>query len=295
MSNILILGLGYVGWEIARLYRNNNNHNVLIVDSQFYPDRVAQMKKWEIKYQQKDIFSTQNLVNSADLIYNTVSITNVPQTENQSNPEIDSLIEKVGTEGNRYVISHTRKDAKIIFLSTHVIFEGYDNVFNIEEDQKPLPLLAYGRSKFQSESDIINSGKNFIIGRLGSTYGYNPAIRWKIVSNLFAKMATIDKKIKVFNKNGYKPIAGTRDVARALKYLAENYNKETYHLVNENKKVLELAEICKQNSLDLNIEIVIDDNPGFGYTLSNFKLLDTGFCFEQNVENEIQKMIKIWG
>ncbi|MEK6883643.1 MAG: hypothetical protein AABY22_28705, partial [Nanoarchaeota archaeon] len=139
------------------------------------------------------------------------------------------------------------------------------------------------------------SNKNYLICRLGSTYGHNPAFRIGIVTNILSKMAAVDRKIKISNKNMFKPLAGTRDVARALKYLVENnYNKEIYHIVNENITINRIAQICKWCVKDLEIEYIEEENDNVGYTLSSSKLLNTGFKFRQTVESEIFNMIKMW-
>lgn len=294
-KTIVILGLGYVGLEICDLYQNNRNDEIIVIDDKFYDCRVAQIRKWGTKFYQRDIFNTKDIIKNADIVYNTISITSVPQRKEQENPEINSLIHKIGTEGNRYVIENISNKTKLCFLSSHVVFEGYTNEFNITENKEPRPLLAYGLSKRQSEIDLINSDKNFIIGRLASTYGHNLAFRIGIVTNILSKMAAIDRKIKITNKNSFKPLAGNRDVARALKYLAEgNYNKEIYHIVNENITINQIAQICKKYVPRLEIEEIGGDENG-GYTLSNNKLLGTtGFKFRQSIESEIYNMITMW-
>jgi dTDP-4-dehydrorhamnose reductase len=205
------------------------------------------------------------------------------------------LIQKVGTEGNRYVLDNIPDSCKLLFLSSHVIFEGYENEFNITEGKEPKPLLSYGLSKRQSELDIINSGKNFIIARLASTYGHNLAFRLGIVVNVLSKMAAVDKKIKLFNKQLFKPLAGTSDIGRSLKFLGEgDYNKEIFHLVHKNMRVAEIVDIIKRYVPDLKIEEVLDNENKQGYTLSNDKILATGFKFRQHLESEMFRMIKMW-
>ena len=64
--------------------------------------------------------------------------------------------------------------AKIIFPSTHVIFEGLKSTkLNITENEQPSTFLAYSSSKVNNEQQIIKSGKNYIILRLGSVYGFS--------------------------------------------------------------------------------------------------------------------------
>jgi dTDP-4-dehydrorhamnose reductase len=291
MKNVAILGLGYVGLEICELYKNQPN--VVVLDKEFYPERVKLIKEWGLNFYQRDIFNTKDVIGDSELIYNTVSVTLVPQKKEDSNPQIDQLIHKFGTEGNRYLIENLNKDSKLVFLSTHVVFEESKKT-NISEDDLVCPLLAYGVSKAQSEEDIKKAGINHIIARLGSSYGYNMAMRYKIVTNLFAKMAAIEKKIKVFGGEVYKPVVGTKDLARGLKFLSENYNKETFHLISENIKVKDIARICQDCSPSICLETLPDDSSDEGYTLSNEKLLKTGFQFNQNIKEEIKAMIGVW-
>lgn len=296
-KTIVILGaLGYVGSELCNLYANSK-HKVVAVDNSFVPDRVAALIRNKIQFFQRDIFNCRDILEKADICYNLVSITDVPQTLNQETSEKTELIFKVGVEGNKQVIQYTPSNCRCCFLSTHVLYEGIDhkNRLNINENRQPCPLLSYGISKLQSENDWRESDKNYIITRLGSVYGYNYAQRWKILPNLFSKMTAIDGKIKVFGGGTLKPLVGIYDVARALKFLAESkYNKEIFHLVNENLRVNELAKICKRYNPDLQIEEVGEEMISDGYSLSNSKLLKTGFKFRQSIDKEIGKMVKMW-
>ena len=286
---VVVLGLGYIGYELCKIY---SYENAIVIDNQFNPTRVSDISEMGVRFYQRDIFDTKDLIKDADILYNTISITSVPQCKKDSNELIDKLIYKIGVEGNHYVMDNISDVCRLVFLSTHVIYEGC-NKKDIKENDNPCPVLAYSISKRLSEIDLIQSSKNWVIGRLGSSFGWNPAIRMPIVTNIFAKMAAIDKKIKLTNKNCYKPVAGTEDIARALVYIAElNNEKEIYHIVKDNIKVGDIAAICKNCVPDLEIEDSGGDNEG--YTLSNNKLLRIGYKFRQTIDAEIYKMIKRW-
>lgn len=291
---VLILGYGYIGFQIATRYASSYD-DVYIVDSE--PDHNK--NKWAaenlFEIYRRDIFNTKDLLKDADIIYNTVSVTSVPRTKEESTPEIDEKIYRIGTEGNRYVLEHMNKGSKLCLLSTHVVFEGYENIFSIDENTPVNPVLSYGKSKVQSEIDIKNAGINYLICRLASVYGHNMALRKNIVANILSMKAALDKKISISSPHRFKPLIGIGDVARAIVYLAEeSYNKETFHLVNEHKRVGELAAICKEivPELEINVDTT---NTNSGYTLNNSKLLKTGFKFKENIREEIRKMIEWWG
>jgi quercetin dioxygenase-like cupin family protein len=69
---------------------------------------------------------------------------------------------------------------------------------------------------------------------------------------------------------------------------------EIFHLVNEQTTVRQVAEICKKINPNVNLEVTDDEIPNEGYTLSNQKLLKTGFNFLYNVEDSIKQMIGQW-
>lgn len=296
-KKILITGiLGYISRTLCDVYKNNDCE-IIGIDSQFIPDKVAWLKENNISYYHRDLFNIKDLLKNVDVVIHTAGITAVPTVLSQSNPTIDNEIIKIGVEGTRQIIEHTNKDCKILFLSSHVIFESLKDVMlGINEEYPPCPSLAYACSKHQSEKDLFESSKSFIITRLASVYGYNSSIRWKILPNLFSKMASQNEKIKIFgNGNNVKPLIGILDVCEAVKLLEEsNCSREIFNLVNEHKTVREIAEICKNCCTDLKMEFTSDDIPNLGYTLSNNKLLGMGFKFKQNITTEISRMIDTW-
>jgi dTDP-4-dehydrorhamnose 3,5-epimerase-like enzyme len=58
--------------------------------------------------------------------------------------------------------------------------------------------------------------------------------------------------------------------------------------------VKEVAEICKEINPNLSIIETDDEIPNLGYTISNKKLLSTGFEFRYNIKDSIKEMITNW-
>ena len=70
---------------------------------------------------------------------------------------------------------------------------------NILENDKVKPILSYANSKAINEKQLKKSGKNYIILRLGSVYGYSTdTARIDIMPNLFSKIASQDGTLKLF-------------------------------------------------------------------------------------------------
>ncbi|SRR3990167_1527462 len=290
-KKILITGLGYISTELCKLYPSSD-YEVTVIDNQIFPDRIFFCAQQGIKFIKRDIFDLKDLLQDVDTLIHTSGITLVPQRLEDENEEISEAIYNIGTLGTREIIKNINPKAKLVFLSSHVLYEGNINLTNINEEVEPKPILSYPKSKYQSELDLYNSDLDFVVLRLGSVYGYNQAIRYRIVTNLFPLKTALGEKITVTGSNVLKPIVGVSDVAECIKFLGEsNYSGETYHVISDHRTVKELAEICKEFVPNINIDYS-NDKLGSSYSLDNGKVLSTGFKFKQNIRTEIFDMIQ---
>ena len=82
-----------------------------------------------------------------------------------------------------------------------MVYEGIDEVkTDLSEDEDLKPVLTYSSSKAYNEEQLKKSGKNYIILRLGSVYGYSgDTMRTDIMPNLFSKIASQNGVIKLFS------------------------------------------------------------------------------------------------
>ena len=304
-KKIVIIGaLGYLGTELCRLYSGESWRNKIIAtDNRFVAERVSQLKNWNIDFIQGHILD-KNFLNdvliNADVVHHLAGITDVAYVKNESNPQLDENIKKIAIEGTNNVLNSISEKCKIIFPSTHVIYEGFkETKRNIEEKENPNAILAYSTSKVQMKKDIKESKKNYVILRLGSVYGYSSSdtMRINIMPNLFSKIASQNGTINLFaGGKQIKSVVSLIDVVRCMKFVSESekINRETYNLVNEEVTVKEVAEICKKYNPEVSIRVTDDEVPNLGYTLSNKKILSTGFKFLYNLDESISQMIKQW-
>lgn len=304
MKKIIVTGgCGYIGMELCKtISGQSRTHNITVIDNVFYSTRVAQLKRWGIKYKQIDILDSQSLaaeINDADIIYHLAGITDVGATIEDKNVKRDNKIKKVGIEGTKNIIKYSGVNTKIIFPSTHVVFEGLKLVEkNIDEKYKPVPVLEYAKGKYKSEQDLFNSNKNFVILRLGSVYGKSyDSTRLNIMPNLFSKITASDGEIKLFN-NGtqLKSLVSVVDVARCLEFVADNkeINRDIFNCVNESLRVADVAAICSKINKKLKITKSNEAVPNNGYSLSNKKIKSFGFKFVNNINNSIKEMYDYW-
>ena len=235
----------------------------------------------------------------ADIVHHLAGITEVPRTKSEASLDKDKKIKEVGEQGTQNILDVISDKCKIIFPSTHVVYEGIDEVkTDITEEEATKPVLSYSSSKAVNEEQLKKSGKNYIILRLGSVYGYSTdSMRIDIMPNLFSKIASQNGTLKLFaGGRQIKSLVPLIDVARCFKYMEEKneFSSEIFNLTKETLTVKEVAEICKKHNPKITLKETNDEVPNLGFSLSNKKLLNTGFEFLYNLDQNIEEMINKW-
>ena len=296
-------GLGYIGTELCKLYSGVSwHHKIVVIDNRFISERVNQIRNWNMEFIQGDILDKDLMIKyckDADVVHHLAGITDVPRTKSETSFEKDEKIKEVGEKGTQNILDAINKKCKIIFPSTHVVYEGIDEVKkNIKENETTKPVLSYSSSKAINEKQLKSSGKNYIILRLGSVYGYSTdSMRIDIMPNLFSKIASQDGILKLFaGGRQIKSLVPLIDVARCFKFMEEKneINSEIFNLTKETLTVKEVAEVCKKYNPKISLKETNDEVPNLGFSLSNKKLLNTGFKFLYNLDQNIKEMIHKW-
>jgi nucleoside-diphosphate-sugar epimerase len=304
MKKIIITGgLGYIGTELCKLYSGVSwNSKIVVIDNRFISERVNQIRNWNMEFVHGDILDKE-LINKycsdADVVHHLAGITDVPRTQSESSDTKNNKIKTVAEEGTQNILDAINNDCKIIFPSTHVVYEGIEKIKKeITEEEQVKPVLSYSSSKALNEHQLKNSGKNYIILRLGSVYGYSTdTTRIDIMPNLFSKIASQNGTIKLFaGGRQTKSLVPLIDVARCFKEMEENKNisSEIFNLTKDTVTVKDVAEICKKYNPKVNLRETNDEVPNLGFSLSNKKILKTGFKFLYNLDQNIQEMISKW-
>ena len=305
MSKKIIItgGLGYIGSELCKLYSGYSwHHKVIVVDNRFISERVNQIRNWNIEYFNGDILDkdfVKKHFKDADIIHHLAGITDVPRTKSQSDLEKDRQIKIVAEKGTQNILDIINDKCKIIFPSTHVVYEGINKVkTDIKEEENTQPVLSYSSSKAFNEKQLKESGKNYVILRLGSVYGYsNDTMRIDIMPNLFSKIASQNGTLKLFaGGKQIKSLVPLVDVARCFKFMEEknSINYDIFNLTKDTLTVKEVANICKKHNPKITLRETNDEIPNLGFSLSNKKLLSTGFKFLYGLNESIKEMIDKW-
>ena len=304
MKKVVITGgLGYIGTELCKIYSGYSwNDKITIIDNRFISERVNQIRNWNMNFVQGDILDKEILkkyCHDADVVHHLAGITDVPRVKSESLEKKNKLISRVAEEGTQNILDVINNKCKIIMPSSHVVFEGIENVrMNIKEDEKVNPVLSYGKSKATNEEQLKKSGKKYIILRLGSVYGYSSdTARTDIMANHFAKTASQDGTLRLFaGGKQIKSLVPLIDVARSFKFMEEreDIKNQLFNLTKETVTVKEVAQICKKYNPKIILRETNDEIPNLGFSLSNEKILKTGFKFLYALEESLKEMIHKW-
>ena len=149
MKKIVITGaLGYIGSELCKLYSGFSwKYDIVAIDNRFISERVNELKRRKIKFIQADILDIDSIkpyIKKAEVIHHLAGITDVAYVKKESDKAKDALTAKVAIEGTANVLKLMNADAKIVFPSTHVVFEGLKKQKeNLDENEKTNTFLAY--------------------------------------------------------------------------------------------------------------------------------------------------------
>ena len=304
MKKIIITGgLGYIGTELCKIYSGESWKNqITVIDNRFISERVNQLRNWNINFIHADIRNidaVKEALNQSDIVHHLAGVTDVARTQDEVNLEKDKEMNDVAEKGTSIILSETPENCKIIFPSTHVVFEGKDTLTeNIDENYDKFPILPYAIGKDKNEEQIKNSNKNYVILRLGSVYGYsNDATRLNIMPNLFSMISSQNGTIRLFGGGKQlKTLVPLIDTARCFKFMEErkDIKSEIFNVSKDKVTVQEVANICKKFNPKTQIIKTNDKIPNPGYSLTNKKLLDTGFKFLYSLEESVKDMIYKW-
>ena len=115
--------------------------------------------------------------------------------------------------------------------------------------------------------------------------------------NLFSKIASQDGTLKLFaGGRQVKSLVPLIDVARCFKFMEErdDISYEIFNLSKDTVTVKEVAEICKKYNPKILLKETNDEVPNLGFSLSNKKILKTGFKFLYHLDESIKEMIFKW-
>lgn len=291
---ILIAGaLGYDGAGLIESYRNDPEHELILLDKRFIPHLVAALPD-NARFVQGNILDRlliEKLAQDADVLYLLAA-----EVEAEKSINKEKAIWENNYEGALSCIEACPARTRIVFASSGNLFGGVspkEKNTDLDETDEPRPRFPYAESKRAVEEYLFKSDRDYTIVRFGTHFGYTPGIRFNLVTNIFFLRAMSGRNLTVHGSgDNYRPTLCSLDAVRGMRFLAESpgASRELFHLVGENFRIRELAaEVASQFP---GIEVVHIDKevPFNSYHLSSQKVRDFGFEFKYTIRKAIGEM-----
>ena len=298
MKIMIAGGLGYIGSALCELYRNEPQHEVIVLDKNFIPERVAGMPE-HMKFIQADLRDTNTmlrLTQDVDVLYILAA-----EVEAEASIHKEQAIWEHNFEAPKALFEGLSRNTRILFPSTGNVFGGVNQnskYMDLTELDEPQPKYPYAEAKRAMEKYLLDTDHNFTILRFGTNYGYAPGIRFNLVTNIFARRAMLGQEIQVHGSgDNYRPTACVQDCARALRFLSDHPKAEgeIFHVVRENFKIRDLAErVISLFDNGAKISYVAKEVPFSAYALNSDKIKSIGFEFQWDLERAVRHMQKVF-
>ena len=190
---------------------------------------------------------------------------------------------------------------KIIYLTTNSGYGIGEKNKYCDENSPLKPISLYGRTKCDSEKEIMSNLKNYICFRLATVFGFSYRMRSDLLVNNFVYTAIKKKKLTIFEPHFRRNFIHIRDVVEGIKYSMKNFNKLKSNVYNlglssANISKLMLAKKIKKQIKSLKIQIVTNmkDPDQRDYFVSNKKIEKKGFKAKISLDLGIKELINLF-
>jgi dTDP-glucose 4,6-dehydratase len=310
-------GAGFVGHHCVDHLLKNTNWKIIVLDALNYAgnlNRITDSKLFDpkrVKFIWHDLKApisetTHKLIGKLDYCIHFASETHVDRSLEDSIPFVMSNV--VGTANLLEYFKHYQPECKTLIFSTDEVFGSAPEGVYFKENDPFKPSNPYAASKAGEEMIAYSFAHSFklpisiirsmnIIGERQHPEKFVPkTIR-----------AILNGEKVILHGRGRNDVASrcwihARNVADALLFLLDKAEKkEFYHIVGEEKTVLEIAdwicEVIKGRKLkDNEIEFVEypGERPGYDkrYALSGEKLAKMGWKPPRNLEESLKKTVQ---
>lgn len=285
MKVLITGGAGYLGGALTDILMNSE-HEVRVYDGLLFEESYLK----EVPFVFGDIRNKEHLKEQLDWADAVVWLAAlVGDGACALNPEIS-------TELNQEMVKWLAEnfDGRIIFMSTCSVYGEHDAL--LDESSPTGPLSVYATTKLAAEDYLID--KNAIIFRLGTLFGLSDhyaRIRLDLVVNTLTTRAVIDRKLKVFGGEQWRPLLHVRDAAQAIADNLTTSHTGIFNLHNENIKIIDLAKQVEKYVPGIEMEIVdMKFQDARNYKVTSQKAKDTfGFKPKYTAEDGIKEVKKL--
>ena len=301
MSKVLITGGGgYIGSMLSTELLKDG-HEVTIIDLMKYDKGSLNHLYFHKNFKliNKDIRNLKvmkKLVANHEFIIPLAALVGAPLCEKYKKEAIE-----INYKAIKNLIKMMTARNKIIYLTTNSGYGIGEKNKYCDENSPLKPISLYGRTKCDSEEEIMSNLKNYICFRLATVFGFSYRMRSDLLVNNFVYTAIKKKKLTIFEPHFRRNFIHIRDVVEGIKYSMKNFNKLKSNVYNlglssANISKLMLAKKIKKQIKLLKIQIVTNmkDPDKRDYFVSNKKIEKKGFKAQISLDLGIKELINLF-
>ena len=296
--NILIVGLGSIGSEIAYTFYSSSHITCIDHGKHFESIKKILPKINFIKGDIHDPSLIENLSDPPDIVFYCIDTGSVVSCMN--NPD---KYEKINVSLFHIFLDNLYKKFNPHFFLLSSTFV-YPDVDKISEKTKPFPETLYGKLRLKQEKILQEYASNYTILRLSNIFGYgnfynigNPGAIEKFIDCVFSlKNITVHGNGKQLVDYLHKS-----DLMNLLKILVQTTPKTIYNVSSVNtKSIIDIAKIISKIGLEKfnqKIETSVMSNtklPNSPKIIPNKIMKDYNWSSDLDLESIILKMMKIY-
>ena len=296
--NILIVGLGSIGSEIAYTFYSSSHITCIDHGKHFESIKKILPKINFIKGDIHDPSLIENLSDPPDIVFYCIDTGSVVSCMNDPNK-----YEKINVSLFHIFLDNLYKKFNPHFFLLSSTFV-YPDVDKISEKTKPSPETLYGKLRLKQEKILQEYASNYTILRLSNIFGYgnfynigNPGAIEKFIDCVFSlKNISVHGNGKQLVDYLHKP-----DLMNLLKILVQTTPKTIYNVSSGNSKsIIDIAKIISKIGLEKfnqKIETSVMSNtklPNSPKIIPNKIIKDYNWSPTLDLESIILKMMKIY-
>lgn len=299
-AHVLVTGgAGYIGSVLCRQLLNRG-YRVTVLDNFLYRqtsllDCCAAEAFRVVRGDCRDERIVSDVLRDADIIIPLAALVGAPLCDRDRigaytvNLEAVQMLCKLSSQNQRIVFPVTNSGYGI----------GQPGVPCTEES--PLrPISLYGETKVKAEQAVLDRG-NAVTLRLATVFGASPRMRMDLLVNDFVWRAVHDRAVVVFEGQCKRNYIHIRDVVKAFLHSIERFESmknRPYNvgLDDANLSKLQLCgEIRRIVPQFVFFEAPIGEDPDKrDYTVSNERILSTGFRPDWSLDQGIRELVKCY-
>jgi len=301
LKSILVTGgAGYIGSVLTHKLVELG-YNVRIIDSLIYgKDGISDLiSKNSVELIDKDIRDEKILneaVKEIDCVIHLAAIVGDPLCK-----KIPVAAKQINEDATKKLVTISKEHGvkRFIFAST---CSNYGSASATVDENSPIQSLSlYSTTKVNSENFILNSKNSSFepcILRFATAHGLSPRMRFDLLLQEFLRDAVLDKKIRIYGPNFWRPLAHVDDISNAcidaIKSPSDIISGEIYNVghTRENYTKKMLAETIQEFVPSTEIEITESKTDLRTYKVSFDKIKNTlKFISKKTIRDSISDIL----